>query len=361
MRIYIKKLITLTCFLYLSPAAKAQRDTLIEGMIRRVAVNCQDVIYSAHILLPELHAAGKRDTMHRFLAYSRKICDELDLVRPFEILSAIEEGNFSENIYASERSLYFLRWFGMIIYGWQTTEGQKAYDEYVKKWAKTLSEKKGISTVEKFLVNYYAAPDAERLELLKSAEFAGTTLQMLYNKDKKDHRQFPTLYGEGLFNMWVPTGNLSLLGAHPGFAVEAGVVIDRVAIGLNVAFYFLKSANSYYVLDEGTLYTTDYFFGGYIGVNGAYDILRSKKQKMCALAGLAYDGFDVLYIKREPEPNSKSVGSFNFNIGIGYRYKVLKKSYIGINVKYNHVNYQNLGGTDLSGRTFTFGVCYGGY
>jgi len=61
--------------------------------------------------------------------------------------------------------------------------------------------------------------------------------------------------------------------------------------------------------------------------------------------------------------NDKShlISSLNTNFGLGYRYFYKNGEYIGLQGKYNIVNFSNPGGTNFSGNTLTISLIVGGF
>jgi hypothetical protein len=167
-----------------------------------------------------------------------------------------------------------------------------------------------------------------------------------------------------LAGLWVPTGNLSLLGAHPYCGFQIGARYKRLLVNATVAFRFIKSANEYQVVEEGQLYNSHKFFGGYIGLDGGFDVLQTPGHEISVLAGCGFDGFDALYFENnssiDDDDVTRSINSLNLNAGLGYKYYISPRGgYIGLDLKYNFLFYKNNGGTDLSGNAVTLGLIFG--
>ena len=138
--------------------------------------------------------------------------------------------------------------------------------------------------------------------------------------------------------------------------------MNKTTYNLTLAFKFINSPNNYVILKDGVNDTTNHFFGGYIGADIEREIYKGKKNEFNLLAGLGYDGFES--IKPANTNNDSysghSISSLNTNFGIGYRYFYNKRSYIGLQAKYNIVNYNNKGGTNLMGDCLTITISVGG-
>ena len=161
---------------------------------------------------------------------------------------------------------------------------------------------------------------------------------------------------------WIPTGNASLLGVHPMIGIQGGIKVKKISYNLTLAFKFLNSPNKYAILYDGVIDSTNYFLGGYIGADIEREIYKGKKNEFSLLAGFGYDGFESVKTANANEDSKAghSINSLNTNFGLGYRYFYKKNSYIGLQAKYNIVNYNNRGGTNLMGDCFTITISIGG-
>lgn len=105
---------------------------------------------------------------------------------------------------------------------------------------------------------------------------------------------------------------------------------------------------------------TNHFFGGYLGLDGGYDIWRTKHQELQLLVGIGGDGFDAIKEDKSKQLKPESTWSYNFNGGIGYRYYIKNSFYIGVKAKYNIVNYALNGVVGFTGNPITAGLVIGG-
>jgi hypothetical protein len=163
--------------------------------------------------------------------------------------------------------------------------------------------------------------------------------------------------------IWIPFDNASLLGIHPLIGFQAGFRSKKMTYNLTLAFKFVESKNEYEILLDGNSVKTNTFFGGYIAADIERDILKFGKNEFDLLGGVGYDGFDAVNVNTEDDdPDndvSHSINSVNINFGLGYRHYMRYKRYIGLQGKYNFVNYNNPGGTNLAGNTITITLVFG--
>ena len=165
--------------------------------------------------------------------------------------------------------------------------------------------------------------------------------------------------------IWLPTGSAKLLGNHPLFGFQVGFYHKKMTYNLTADFKWMASRNEYQVLRDANLETTKNFFGGYFGLDLSRELARFKKHQIDILAGIGFDGFDALESTTGSSAaggeNGRSINSLNINTGLGYKYFFKNKAYIGLQGKYNFVNYKNTGGTDLSGNNITISLLLGGF
>ncbi len=83
------------------------------------------------------------------------------------------------------------------------------------------------------------------------------------------------------------------------------------------------------------------------------------KKEYKALCGFGLDGVDVLDSNIIKGLGKESIVTYNFNFGVGYRYYVNPSFYIGIQAKYNVVNYRRDDIITFSGHPITITLIVG--
>lgn len=199
--------------------------------------------------------------------------------------------------------------------------------------------------------------------MLQTDAFKDTKGQKVYFDEIPRNKKKLVGHGGFLLGTWIPQGNLEIVGVHPFFGFRGGINYKRLMADATIGFKFGKSPNAYQVYKNGSIWDTEHFFGGYIGLDVGFEIFRIKNRSFSFIGGAAFDGFDAL---RVDDPNSdtdiiKTLNTLNLNIGVGYKYHIDQWNYIGLDFKYNMVNYKNDMGTDLSGNALTINLLYGFY
>jgi len=350
----------------------------VESLMTRRYLSCYDILYNVSWLIPEFYEKGNKDTLQAIIAYWEDRCGVPEELVRCKIILSIEEGSFTESLYGDNILILLrnyeryntvhddknVRWS---YYGshYSSDYGYRL-NKFTVKLSKTLLETKEWSAAEKFFLRIYANDFKQGFQMLDSNELNGTRIKELHLQEKKKREQAVCLHNDWMLGVWVPQGNLDILGAHPFFGYRIGVQYKKLTTDLALGFKFGKSPNIYQVYKDGIIWDTNHFFGGYIGLDAGFELFRLKKNSIDLIGGIAYDGFDSLNEKIEGSNNdkiSKSINSLNLNIGLGYKFYFKKQRYnqryMGIDVKYNFVNYKNPRGTNLDGNAFTINLIFG--
>ena len=351
----------------------------IESIMTRHYLSCPDILYNVSWLIPEFYEKENKDTLQAIMAYWEDRCGISEELVRCKILLSIDDGSFSENLYDNNNALSMLRYYerNNTIYDDKTVRwsyiGSRYGNDYgyrlnkfTIKLSKTLLETKELSVVERFFVRIYANDFDQGFLMLDTDELNGTKIKELYLQEKKAREQTRRFHNDWMLGVWLPQGNLDILGAHPFFGYRGGIKYKKLTADLTFGLKFGRSPNTYQVYKDDVIWDTNHFFGGYIGLDVGYELFRLKRNSIDLIGGIAWDGFDVLNEKVEGTKNdkiTKTINSLNLNIGLGYKYHFknqrYNQRYMGIDFKYNFVNYKNPYGTNLDGNTFTVNLILG--
>ncbi len=367
MKLFIKILF----IMLLASSAYGQVDD-VEKLMTRKYISCADVNYNVQFLIPQYYKSGSKDTLNAIIDYWGKHCGNFETIARVRILLAIDDGNFNENIYGDNiiRYLTYYKNFSTTDRGSYYLYSGKfdlfrpdSLDLFTVSLAKKLLKRTNLTPVERFFLRFYSNDFDGTFAMLKSDDFAGTKIQELYFKEVKRYDVKFISHGNFRVGAWIPYGNLGHVGTHPLIGFAGGMKYKRLTADLSMAFKFGRSPNVYQVYVNDSIWNTNYFFGGYMGVDLGFDLLQLKRSSLSLLGGVAFDGFDALKVSDQNSNNNinKSLNSLNLNFGLGYKYSINKFNYLGLDIKYNFVDYRNPRGTDLSGNVFTVNLVYGFY
>ena len=369
----IKALIINLIFLF--PAISAWSQANSDTIKPDERSGCEWIANNSSRLIMKYYNVRDLDSALLVLNDWQTACGISEPIVRTRILLAISDNAFNENIYDSTIVDDVLNYMQRIetttpdylyknyksYFGFVPIRSE--YDYFTQSLADTMLSKGFDTPLELLLCQFYANIVTNPFAvILNNALYNDTDIKKYYTI-----RTSKCLTGYGL-NMnlfagtWIPTGNASLLGVHPLIGIQGGIKVNKTTYNLSLAFKFLNSPNKYAILYDGAIDSTNYFLGGYIGADIEREIYKGKKNEFNLLAGLGYDGFESVKTANTNEDSKAghSINSLNTNFGIGYRYFYKKDSYIGIQAKYNIVNYTNRGGTNLMGDCFTITISIGG-
>ena len=373
-------------------------DAQIEHMMSKRVLTAGDVGLNIASLAPDLYKNNKVDTLRQLLTYFERNYGMGRSVTPLRFLLDIKDRQFKEELqppsqsnisdtsYYAENILPLLRTFNklcsnLVQPGFYTEDVRQAYIPYVALIGRLAEELKAIpalSPAEKFLTGYFAHPANDSLAMLKNERYNGTRLQRAWLAEERNNAKILGKSFAVLAGVWLPMGNLSLVGPHPYVGYVFGGRGNKFSIEANLSFRFLNSANGYTVIANQQLYNTSHYFGGYLGLDGMYELWRKRKKAVELLGGCGWDGMDAFKSNsKDKTAPVKSLNSINLNMGIGYRIFLRQRykqsiywgrkrldheiSYLAFQAKYNVINYANPGATPMDGHALTFGILYGLY
>jgi hypothetical protein len=243
---------------------------------------------------------------------------------------------------------------------------RSTYDDFTQSVANELLDKIFYEPAELLFTELYAnvLPDAAKA-IQKDTTYSNTSLRTYYYQRVDKYRNKADFHFGLSTGIWIPFDNAALLGNHPFIGFQIGMRSQKMIYNLSMDFKFLKSKNEYTILRDGYTETTSVFAGIYFGADIERELFTFRKNKVSLLGGIGYDGFDSVKVNTEDDdPDndvSHMISSMNTNFGLGYRHFFKSKTYLGLQGKYNFVNYSNTGGTNFAGNCLTISISVGGF
>ncbi|MFZ4741106.1 MAG: hypothetical protein ACOYLE_08065 [Bacteroidales bacterium] len=369
----MKHIFRILAFLFLTSNVYGQIDG-IESLMTRKYLSCQDIRYNAQFLIPEFYKKDSKDTLNAIIDYWEKYCGLSEEIIRCRILFAIDNREFDENTYDSTILNYLISYknstWGLrnkyretyIYYNWYSNTSQPdTLKSFTVNLAKVILARNDLKPIERFFLKMYSNDFEGTFAMLQSDDFKETKIHKYYFSEIQRNNRQIILHGDFILGVWIPQDNLEILGNHPFIGLRGGYKYKRLIVDATIGFKFVKSPNVYKVYKNDSIWDTDHFFGGYIGIDLGLEMFRIKNNSFDLIGGVAFDGFDAIKVD-DPNSNtdiSKSISSLNLNIGLGYKYNINKWNYIGVDFKYNIVDFKNNMGTDLSGNAFMINLIYG--
>jgi len=364
----IRKYLTILLATILCTCAYAQE---VEGLMKRKYIPCDDIIYNSLFLIPEHFERNNMDTVTAIVSYWEKHCGISEPLLRIKILLAINADTLHEKIYNNIPIINYLSYYREMrtndrpAYNFEpyylVPPASDSFDHFTKELALKLRKKKSNSELDNFFLDFYSNNFDNIFFRLQDTLLTNSILKLAYEKEVGRYINLPEWHYSIYSGIWIPTGNIRIVGNHPIIGFQIGLRRKNLLIDGAIDFKFGSSPKTYFVEENDSLYSTTHFFGGFFGVELGYNLINYKTHELDVLTGIGFDGFDALSIgnSKDPDRIAKSINSLNLNLGIGYRKYFKNKTYIGLEARYNFVNYQNTNGTDLTGNTLTIRLKYG--
>lgn len=371
---YMKNLFVF--IMLLLPLAANAQD--IESMLLQRPVECSDISYNSAELYSRYILEGKLDSAKYVVEYWEKKCGNREPVFRAKLLLALKENNFSGTLLDSHAMRNIFNFNERMEmgkkgdhydydndkshYGFVPIGGD--FDSCTSSLATELKGGYDPGTAEYAIAELYAGDDGAALfRFLRDGGFAETDLQRDYREMLNEALSTPEAHFAILTGVWIPTGDLTRLGLHPELGIQFGAKHRRMNYDLTILVRFINSPNEYYARRGGigTPELTNKFWGGYIGLDVGYDVIRRRGHELQLMGGFGYDGFTAIYqdILAEPKLKSAAANSYNLNMGIGYRHYFSHTFYMGLSAKYNIVDYTMSGAIDFTGNPVTVRLAFG--
>ena len=372
----VKRLIICTLFILMVGLtfSQSEPDTLATDGFP----DCEVVAYNSTNLIMYFYAIQDYDSVEIVLNNWQSICGISEPILRTRILFAILEDRFSESLYDSTIVDYVLNYMRRMdttttadmYYNYQYYFGlvpiREEFDYFTQCIGDTLLQRIFYHPMELLFSEFYANVLIDPIKEIQLDTIYNNTEFRSYYYQRVDKWLQKTDLNLNLFTgIWIPYGNASLLGNHPLLGFQVGAHKQKMTYNMTLAFRLFKSKNEYTILRDGNIEETDRFIGGYVGLDIEREIFKFRKNEFEILAGVGYDGFQSVLVNTEDDDpdndTGHSINSVNTNFGLGYRHYGKNRSYIGLQGKYNFVNYVNTGGTNLSGDNITISLIYGGF
>ncbi|MFT6844799.1 MAG: hypothetical protein ACJAUV_000987 [Flavobacteriales bacterium] len=351
------------------------QETNVVELLNKKHIPCVDVFHNSLNLIPDNYNSNNIEVVIAIMQYWQTKCDISEPLLRLKILLAIKADTLNESLLKNAPVLNYLINYRdnkrneintmdfHYNHYYRISGEEKKFNDFTKKLAlEIIGNKININSLSRFFLDFYSDNFENKLLQLNQDSFPSETLQDDYKKRIQYYNNLTQGHFALYTGFWIPSGNINILGNHPIIGCQGGLKQKKIRVDLAVEFKFLNSQNTYLTVKSDSIYSTNYFFGGYFGAEVGYELLKTNTFEFDFLAGIGWDGFDALSIDQpnSKEKLSKSINSLNLNFGVGLKKFIIGSSYLGLDVRYNLVDYKNAGGTSLNGNTFSIRIKYGG-
>lgn len=332
--------------------------------------SCNDIFTNAMDVLPKYYRLQQFDSVSTAIAIWERGCGNIPQISITKLLLSIEQRTFEaaqpESTFISLLDEYAERYD---IYShsknFYPPEQNKFY-HFASSWAELLLENKSIDNNEQFICKVLAGKIVHPENEIRKNTETYPEYAWLLKKNDAATRNSPRINLTFTSGVWIPTGNLSLLGAKPSVGFQVGGRTSRHQIDFTTQVRFVNSQEFYTVERNHELIDRKNYFGWYIGLDYNYYMITMRNIDFGIVAGMGYDGFDITgssyyydYYYAYDYLSPHSIGSFNANAGLRFNYYLNPGFYIGLQGRYNWINYANPGGTNMNGDGYSIDLIIG--
>jgi hypothetical protein len=340
-------------------------------------LSCDDIARNSTELIMTYYYHHRYDSVDMVLDDWEAKCGTNEPIQRTRILNAVTQKRFSETIYDSTMIDYIINFINRSELiglndenlvnpndlGYVPLNGD--FDVFTQKTAFDLLSLQKEYSIEELFCKFYAGIIDDLLkEIQNNSVFTKTNLYRYYYQAVASYLEMPDFHAAVSTGIWIPQGQACWIGNHPMVGFQIGKNYKKIILHYTMNFKFSESKNPYLISRNGIIDTCTRFFGGYMGIDMDRKLLEFNKNRLDLSVGIGYDGFDAVYVDLTDQKTNNdeqfTLASLNLNVGFGYTYYFSNKEYITLQGKYNFVNYNNPGGTDLSGNVINVSVFVGG-
>ena len=368
-----KYFLTLLISLTLLGQANAQTD--IDHKLLQDIPNCENVAYNSGQIINDLYTKQAYDSISHVVNRWEEFCGESEPIFRIKVLSQIQLGIFSSQELDQEELMSHVFTY-IDRQEFAKAKNYHQYYEYYKvalgfiplksdfdllttAWAESLLQNKEVTGDARAFCLLYANNTEGFWQHLQQKQEATTPLEQVYSAETAKIKNMIDGNFGVLSGIYLPTGDLaSVIGPKALIGMQFGFKMKKMQYDLTIAIRPGKAKEMYEVIHDDQLKSTDHYLGGLVGLDLSYELRNNLKRELDLVGGIAFDGFDAIEGDVDNDIKGKSINALNLNIGLGYRFYSKSMNYLGVQAKYNIVNYKNTGGTNLAGNYFSVMVTY---
>ena len=340
--------------LFISFQATAQNEGLEDLLLNR-QVGCADIALNSSEYIPYYLNNNLMDSALIVLNYWGEKCGNSEPAMRANILIALDLFYFEEEMITDDflrRMLIFSDRMKLIhenntfAYNYHQSDFDFVpvggiFDLWTLDFAAEVLKKYDPGTPGYFLALFYSGATDSTLNLLSTYPYNEFKPGIQYNDLVQHYRALPSTSISGFAGIWIPMGPLEVMGVHPEIGMTYGLKKKENLYELVMGAKFIKSPESYLTRrnkDSEWEYSNE-FSGVYLGFEYSRDLMPQKRNSPFFSIGAAYDAITTLNQDTDKELKAATSGSYNFNLGGGIRIFLNNRSYLGLQLRYNVVDY----------------------
>lgn len=362
----MKRFLIITLLFSLGQISIAQD---LDQLMTKRYISCADVEYNCSFLIPDYYREGKTDSLDMVLDYWSKKCGENNVLFQTKTLLEIENGTFDDkdinrklfdklvvyrrtNLYRLPGAKYY---WSSYPYSYTGIE----YLFFLDSLANEIQNTSNLTTTEDFVIGIFNGD--KRLYDLETEKYAGTFLSHQYRRFADSIMRIPEFTFTFYSGIFIPTQSAGTLGPHGIIGFGLGGNFYKNSIDLMLDFKFGAPSNSYEVLYNDSVISSDVYTGMYVGLEYGRTVLIKNKSEYYVSAGAGGERITAVYRDDAINQEPKFLWSPIYSVGLGYRYRYNYQSSLSLQFRYQYLDFDNPSGTQLEGNAFTIRILWTWY
>jgi hypothetical protein len=204
----------------------------------------------------------------------------------------------------------------------------------------------------------YSGNTQDFFQLLKNGSYTSTLLSDQYSARLTSLRRKPEFNFGISSGLWIPSGDLEIIGMKPSIGVFAGVT--RLNTSLNAVFEmrFGRTESPVSINIRDSLVQTNIHHGSYFGLEGNRIILKTGKMRMGIFLSAGYNLIDIVE-EALLDPERHTFGSWAFSGGAVFDFVFANRTRIGLHPGFVILNHHQTAGSSLEGNAFILKLVFG--
>jgi len=346
-----------------------------DALMTEQHTTCADVTHNSTKLYAKYYSENKTDSLIGLLKYWENKCGITEPIMRGKILTAITNKQYHDSLLSPEIIALIFNYkyrtemqesgdysyynYNEQFYGYIHPDHK--FDSITKSQANELILRTKPGSMEQLLCEFYSGETAPIFRKIQNTNYQNSFLFQKHQEEVSRYKDLTDWHSTWILGTWIPTGALKKMGIHPSIGRQFGVKKGKINYNVSLNVKFLKAKNKYYALEENTSEPelTDNFFGVHAGFDVERDLLIGSKNELQLLGGFGFESIETLEgntsesNQDEQEDHNSTIETYNLNIGLGYKYYYNSSHYLGINLKYNVVDYALNHVIDFSGNPIT--------
>ncbi|MCB2230027.1 hypothetical protein KQH82_04870 [bacterium] len=341
-------------------------------LTERSTEKCNEYVFNALLLIPDMYKRGRVDSVLQLIRFIESECDYRTFAS-LKTLISIQQGHFGGTLcdtptvcavvgdspgYGCYGYFDSRDWYGSMYQG----PPSQRYADFEDSLAGVLVHETDSTTVAHYWLRHFTGDDSFLLRHLKARDCPEQCLQDAYDAlvARLLSQRYEARINLGvLTGVWLPQSEADVLGPKLEFGGQLGIYPGRFGLDATLLFRVLNAREDFVIVSDPGPDSGKSFFGGYVGLDGTYEVYRHDRHTFGLRGGTGYGWLG--HVQNGDHSSRPNSNTFDFNLGCSYRlaYNKTRTRYVGLIFRYSVLNHATRGGSDLSGNAISLCLTYG--